>query len=293
MGVNTKYKDSVFSFLFSDPDALRELYSAIEGVALDPAIPVTINTLSGVLYMVQYNDISFTIGNKIVVLIEHQSTINPNMPLRLLLYITRIYEKILEEGNKGNLYREKLIKIPLPEFIVLYNGTKPYPDQVTLKLSEAFEATGDLKGGKAAVPALELTVKVYNINKGHNEEIARRSGKLEGYSTFIGKVRENRETMPPDEAMKAAIEYCMEHNILRAFLTEHSSEVINMLLTEWNIDDARVVWQEEARKDGLEEGLKTGLEKGQKNVLELMRQGYTVEQIEAMLASGLEITENR
>jgi hypothetical protein len=80
MGVNTKYKDSVFSFLFSDPDALRELYSAIEGEPLDPALPITINTLSGVLYMAQYNDISFTIGNKIVVLIEHQSTINPNTP---------------------------------------------------------------------------------------------------------------------------------------------------------------------------------------------------------------------
>jgi hypothetical protein len=274
VGVNSKYKDSVFSLLFSDPDTLREIYSAIEGVSLDPALPITINTLSGVLYMAQYNDISFTIGNKIVVLIEHQSTINPNMPLRLLLYIARVYEKILE---KGNLYRGKLIKIPLPEFIVLYNGTKPYPDQVTLKLSDAFEATGDLKGGRTAAPELELTVRVYNINPGHNEEIVRRSGKLEGYSAFIGKVRENQTTMPSEEAMKAAIEYCLEHNILRAFLAEHSSEVINMLLAEWNLDDAKEVWQEEAWEDGLE--------KGQKNILALMRQGYTAEQIEAMLAS--------
>jgi hypothetical protein len=197
--------------------------------------------------------------------------------LRLLLYIARVYEKILEEGNKGNLYREKLIRIPFPEFIVLYNGTKPYPDQVILKLSDAFEAIEDLKGGKVATPELELTVRVYNINKGHNEEIARRSGKLEGYSSFIGKVRENRETMLPEEAMKAAIEYCLEHNILRAFLTEHSSEVINMLLTEWNLDDAREVWKEEAREEGLE--------KGQKDVLELVRQGYTAEQIEEILAS--------
>jgi hypothetical protein len=286
MGINAKYKDSLFSFLFSDPDALRELYSAIEGVPLDPALPITINTLSGVLYMARYNDISFTIGNKLVILIEHQSTINPNMPLRLLLYIARVYEQILEEGNKGNLYREKLIRIPFPEFIVLYNGTKPYPDQVTLKLSDAFEAIGGLTGGRAAAPELELTVRIYNINQGHNEEIARRSGRLEGYSAFIGKVREYRETMPPEEAMKAAVEYCIAHKILSAFLTKHSSEVINMLLTEWNWDDAREVWQEEAREEGLEEGMEKGMEKGQKTILELMRQGYTAEQIEAMLASG-------
>jgi predicted transposase YdaD len=278
MGVNSGYKDSVFSFLFSDPDALRELYSAIEGVPLDPDIPITINTLSDVLYMERYNDISFIIGNKIVVLIEHQSTINPNMPLRLLLYIARVYEKILEERNKGNLYRGKLMKIPLPEFIVLYNGIKPYPDQVTLKLSEAFEAAGDLKGGKAAVPELELTVKVYNINTGHNEEIARRSGRLEGYSAFIGKIRENRETMPIEEAMKAAIEYCLEHNILRTFLAEHSTEVRNMLLTEWNWDDAREVWQEEAWEDGWEKGREDGWEKGlEKTARNALSEGLPIE----------------
>jgi hypothetical protein len=160
MGINAKYKDSVFSFLFSDPEALRELYSAIEEVPLDPAIPITVNTLSGVLYvlyMEQYNDISFTIGNKIVVLIEHQSTINPNMPLRLLLCI------IIDQRKKGSLYREKLIiiKIPFPQFIVLYNGTKPYPSQVTLRLSDSFEALGELTGKRVRGPELELVVKVY------------------------------------------------------------------------------------------------------------------------------------
>ncbi|MDR1899788.1 MAG: Rpn family recombination-promoting nuclease/putative transposase [Treponema sp.] len=281
MGANIKYKDSVFSVLFSEPDALRELYSAIEGVPLDPAIPIRINTLSGVLYMAQYNDISFTIGNKIVVLIEHQSTINPNMPLRLLLYIARVYEKILEEGKKGNLYRGKLVRIPRPEFIVLYNGTKPCPDQATLKLSDCFEATEGLAGKTGTAPELELTVKVYNINQGHNEEIARRSGRLEGYSAFIARVRENRETMEPEEAMKAAIAYCLERDILSTFLTEHSSEVRNMLLTEWNWDDAKEVWQEEAREEGREEGR----EEERKTILDLVRQGYTPEQIEAMLAS--------
>jgi hypothetical protein len=124
---------------------------------------------------------------------------------------------------------------------------------------------------------LELVVQVYNINLGCNEEIARRSGRLAGYRAFMGKVRENRATMTLEEAMKAAIRYCLEQGILSGFLREHSTEVINMLLTEWNLDDAREVWQEEAREEGREEG--------QKNILELMRQGYTAEQIEALLAS--------
>jgi hypothetical protein len=284
MGINASYKDSVFSFLFSDPAALRELYEALEGVTIDPAIPITINTLSGVLYMEQYNDISFTIGGKLVVLIEHQSTINRNMPLRLLLYIARIYEQMIETEKKGALYREKLIKIPFPEFIVLYNGTKPYPDRETLRLSEAFEMAEELKGTTAAAPELELTVKVYNINEGHNAAIIRRCEKLRGYSTFIAKVREYKGRMALEEAMKKAIEYCIGHNILSGFLRKHSSEVFNMLLTEWNIDDAKEIWQEEAREDGIEEGMEKGREEGMEIILNLVRQGYTADQIEKILA---------
>jgi hypothetical protein len=117
MGVNNQYKDSVFSLLFSDPNTLRELYGAIEGVTLDPSVPITINTLTNALYKARINDISFTIGNKLVILIEHQSTINPNMPLRLFLYLARIYEQ--HTGGKS-LYKNELVKIPRPEFIVLY-----------------------------------------------------------------------------------------------------------------------------------------------------------------------------
>jgi hypothetical protein len=285
MAVNTNYKDSVFSFLFSDPDTLRELYAALEGVPVDPALPVTINTLSDALYMSQYNDISFVIGNKIVVLIEHQSTINPNMPLRLLLYIARVYEKILEEGKKGAVYRERLILIPLPVFIVLYNGPKPFPDQMTLRLSDAFEAAGLLKA--AGSPVLELEVKVYNINPGHNEGILKRCRTLQGYSAFTSKVREYRKAMPLADAMKAGVKYCLEHGILKEFLVSNTTEVFNMLTTEWDIDEAREVWLEEGWENGWEEGLEKGLEKGReeerKNILALIKQGYSAEQIEGML----------
>jgi hypothetical protein len=276
MSVNAKYKDSVFSFLFSDPDTLREFYYALEGAPLDPEAVITVNTLSDVLYMDHYNDISFTVNNKVVILIEHQSTINANMPLRLLLYIARIYEKIIE---RKNLYRERLLKIPRPEFIVLYNGTAPYPDRRTLKLSGAFEEAG------GRPPELELTVQVYNINKGHNEGIVGKSEKLKGYSIFVDKVRENRGSMPLEEAMKAAIEYCIGHNILGIFLREHSSEVVNMLLSEWNIDEAKEVWREEAWEEGREAGRENKALEIAKNALD---DGLPLETVRKLTGLDLE-----
>ena len=257
MNTNSQYKDSVFSFLFSDPKVLRELYSAIEGVIVPPDIPVEINTLSDVLYMDQVNDISFTIGSRLVVLIEHQSTINRNMPLRLLLYIARIYEKII---FRKKLYNTKLEKIPTPEFIVLYNGKASYPDHAELKLSEAFINADDLRRGN--IFPLELAVQVYNINHGRNPKLLEKCETLNGYSFFINKVREYYKELSSEnekdkealknEAMKKAIEYCINHGILKEFLETHSSEVFNMLLTEWNTEEAIVIRSEEAFEDGRE-----------------------------------------
>jgi hypothetical protein len=249
MGINDKYKDSLFSWLFSDPATLRELYSAIEGVPLDATVPVTINTLEGVLFMERINDISFEIAGKLVVLIEHQSTINPNMALRLLMYIARVYEKIIDSKK---IYSSRKLLIPRPEFIVLYNGKDPYPDESTLKLSDSFKDTASL-GLTDSPPPLELTVKVYNIKHGHNETIAGNCQRLFGYSAFVDKVREFEKVAPDKEtAMKMAIKYCIEHDIMKDFFEANASEVVNMLLTEWDWDDAKAVWWEEGREEGRE-----------------------------------------
>ena len=258
MNVNKKYKNSVFSSIFSEPDALRELYSAIEGVSLPADTPVDINTLSDVLFMEQINDISFTIDNRLVVLIEHQSTINQNMPLRLLLYIAHVYEKII---NYKKLYKSKMIEIPAPEFIVLYNGKAAYPDRKTLKLSDSFKDVKGLRGHKELMP-LELVVEVYNINEGHNPELLKKSGTLEGYSFFVSKVRENEGKLPLEEAVKEAVKYCIEQNKIRKFLEEHGSEVVNMLLTEWNTEEAKEVWFEEGREEGIILTARNALAKG-------------------------------
>jgi hypothetical protein len=286
MGVNNRYKDSVFTFLFSDPAVLRELYCALEGVSLPPDVPVTINTLGDVLFMERVNDISFTIGDKQVILIEHQSTINPNMALRLLMYIARVYEKIL--GDK-NIYSTKAVPIPRPEFFVLYNGTEAYPDEAELKLSDAFES--GVFGGEPA--ALELIVRVININEGRNEAMVRRSEVLRGYSAFIAKVREyEQESGEREEALKKAVRYCREHDILKGFLERNGTEVMNMLITEWNWDDAKEVWYteglEEGLHKGLEEGLHKGLETGREEVArKALSEGVSVELVQKI--TGLDV----
>jgi predicted transposase/invertase (TIGR01784 family) len=253
MNVNKEYKDSVFSLLFSNPDVLRELYSAIEGVNLPPDIPININTLSDVLIKKQINDISFTIDNRLVVLIEHQSTINNNMPLRLLLYIARVYEKIIARRKK---YQAKLEKIPSPEFIVLYNGSDPYPDHKELRLSEAFKNVDNLRLIENVCFPLELVVQVYNINHGHNKETLKKCDILNNYSLFIDKIRKYQEqNISLAEAVKSAIKYCIDNDILKGFLETHSSEVFNMLLTEYDHNEELEVAREEAFEDGREEAL--------------------------------------
>jgi len=251
MDINTKYKSSVFSLLFNDPDILRELYCALEGVALSNEVPVTINTLSDVLFMDRINDISFEIGGKLVVLIEHQSTINPNMALRFLIYIARVYEKIVQDKK---IYSSKKIVVPKPEFFVLYNGTEPHPEESVLNLSDAFD-TALLFGLPEKINSvLELTVKVININEGKNEGIAKKCRTLAQYSAFIAKVREYiKDGLIHTEAIKKAVIYCRNNDILKLFLEQNASEVMNMLITEWNWDDAKEVWQDEAREDGREE----------------------------------------
>jgi len=216
MGVNTKYKSSVFSFLFSDPEKLRELYCALENVTLSSDIPVTINTLQDVLFMDRVNDISFEIGDKLVILVEHQSTINPNMCLRLLLYIARIYEKIT---NEKAIYSTRLVRLPKPEFFVLYNGKAPYPDEALLKLSEAFESGASVGLPEKEGLALELEVKVININLGRNEKIVKRCETLAAYSAFVEKVQEyEKENKNREEAITKAVRYCLENDILKDFL---------------------------------------------------------------------------
>ncbi|MCL2765816.1 MAG: hypothetical protein FWD40_11150, partial [Treponema sp.] len=209
-----------------------------------------------------------------------QSSINNNVPVRLLMYIGRVYEKILEQDN---LYQRKLVKIPTPEFIVLYNGKEPYPEYNQLKLSAAFKDIEDLKLIKGSGLPLELVVHVYNINHGCNPQILAKSKMLDSYSIFISMIWEYNKELSLDESMRAAIKYCIENGILGDFLKKHGSEVINMLFEEISVERLGAIRYKEGREDGIEEGRAEGKAEGREEVFELMSQGLSVEEIKSRL----------
>ena len=184
---NRKYKDSVFVDLFSKDEKAKEnflsLYNALHGTNLQLSCPVENIRLDNVMYMSIINDVSCLVDNKIIVLSEHQSTINENMPLRFLEYIARLYEKLQASTDR---YLRKLVKIPTPEFYVFYNGKEDYPETMTLRLSDAFII-------KSAPAPLELTVQVLNINTDKANKILAACRPLEEYSLFVEEVRKQTQ----------------------------------------------------------------------------------------------------
>jgi hypothetical protein len=208
----------------------------------------------------------------LIVLLEHQANLSKNFPLRMLLYIGRLYEKILENDN---IYRQRLIKIPKPDFIVLYNGSEEYPERAELRLSDAFE--------DADVPVLlELAVRVYNINQGRNGDILHKSKAFGDYAAFVGRVKENRaKGLSLDKAIAEAVEYCIGNGIMKEYLECNASGVRNMLLTEWNMDDAKRVWRKEALEEGMEKAAESirMLLKGDRPEIIAERLGLPIEKI--------------
>ncbi len=253
--VNRKYKDSVFVDLFSEDEKAKEnflsLYNALHGTELTDIEQLKNIRLDQVLYMSFYNDVSYLVDNKIIVLAEHQSTINPNMPLRCLEYISRLYETIFESKEK---YSRKLLHIPRPEFYVFYNGEETFPSDKTLKLSDAFiEKTEDT--------SLELTVKVININHQNRHPVLENCRTMQEYSIFVETVRKWKE-IDPQNGFQKAVEECIENNILRDYLKRKTKEVLNMLLAEYDYETDIAVQRAEEREIAFAQGISQGRSEG-------------------------------
>ena len=244
---NRKYKDSVFVDLFSEDEKAKEnflsLYNALHGTHLPLSSPVENIRLDNVMYMNIINDVSCLLYGKIIVLAEHQSTINENMPLRFLEYIARLYEKLQAPTDR---YLRKLSKIPTPEFYVFYNGIDDYPETTTLKLSDAFITRPKL------IP-LELEVKVYNINKNKEAEVLSRCKTLEEYSLFVEEVRKQTQ-LDSENGFTNAVKICIEKGILKEYLMRKSREVINMLVAEYDYDTDIAVQRAEERQIAFADG---------------------------------------
>ena len=252
---NRKYKDSVFVDLFSEDEKAKEnflsLYNALHGTKLTAVGKLKNIRLEQVLYMAFYNDVSYLVDNRIIVLAEHQSTINPNMPLRCLEYIGRLYETLFESKEK---YSRKLLNIPTPEFYVFYNGEESYPSDKTLKLSEAFiENTTQTN--------LELTVKVININRQNRHPVLENCQTIQEYSIFVETVRKWKE-IDSQNGFEKAVEECIENNILREYLKRKTKEVLNMLLAEYDYETDIAVQRAEEHEIAFAEGIEQGIEQG-------------------------------
>lgn len=241
---NRKYKDTVFRMLFREKKALLELYNAVSGRSYKNSESLEIVTLESAVYMGIKNDLAFLVDMNLY-LFEHQSTVNRNMPLRFLQYVSAEYEKlvILE-----NLYHKKLVKIPAPHFVVFYNGTESYGERTELRLSDAFQSP-------ESDPELELRVQVLNINKGFNESLKEACRMLKEYMQYVDKVRNYTKSMPIDEAVDRAVDECIMQGILKEFLLKNKAEVRRMSIFEYNEEAARRVIRDEAYEDGKAEGM--------------------------------------
>lgn len=241
---NREVKSSAFTTYFSDPKNAAQLYSALEGVEVSPE-DIHFTTLEGVLFVARKNDMAFTVKNRVLVISEHQSTVNHNMPLRDVIYYGRTMEKLIDPKA---IYRRKLISIPTPEFFVFYNGDEPFPSEQVLKLSDAYLDKPD-------APMLELTVKVININLPEGHAILAQCRPLYEYSWFIQRIKEHLASgMNRDDSIISAIKDCEKEGIMVDFVRAHGTEAVNMLFTEFNMEDALEVRYEEGFEDGVEKG---------------------------------------
>ena len=254
--VQRNYKDTIFRMLFKDKENLLSLYNALNKTDYTDVDGLEITTLENAVYMNYKNDVSFVFDFELM-LYEHQSTVNQNMPLRDLFYVADILQK--RTSNK-DLYGSKLIMIPSPRFVVFYNGTDSQPERQTLRLSDAYEK-------RQENPELELTITVYNINRGYNDEIMNTCRTLKEYAQYVERVRTYAKQMPLAEAVEKAVDECIAEGILAEFLRKNRAEAIKVSIYEYDEElHFRTLYEE-----GVEDGLTRGLELGERRLADLLQ----------------------
>lgn len=272
---NREYKDRLFKAIFGRNTAESkrwrlDLYNALNGTSYTNPDELKLTTIENVIYVTMKNDISFLIGSKMN-LYEQQSTFNPNMPLRGLMYFAQLYQMNLSARGL-DLFGSKLVKIPAPSFVVFYNGDRKLPDVSEQKLSDAFEPAGSATG-------FEWTAKVINIGENHSEGLQKKCKALYDYSSYVNRVKENLKAgMPNREAVSEALDYAIKENLLDGYFKSQKMEVMNMSLTEFNQEE----YDRNRRREGMEEGEKLGFERGERSGITIGKQ----ETARRMIASG-------
>ena len=260
---NAQYRDSVFRAYFNAPARLLSLCNAVLGTDYRDVEKLRLNTLEGIFFDNQKNDISCVLEDNFLVLIEHQTSVNNNMPFRCLSYVAELLNNLVVD--KDRLYHKALIHFPAPKFFVLYDGDEKESLKKTMHLSEAF-------GGDST--SLELVVTAYNINFGLNQPLLAKCQYLRDYSTLVGKVKEGlRLGLTRKEAISRAVKFCLDNGLMKGYLEFNSQEVFNMLALQWEQDKAIRASYEDGRDDGISEGIESV-------ALNLLNMGLTVEKIQ-------------
>ena len=285
--VKRDYKSRMFTMIFKDKKELLKLYNAVgQRDYKDPEL-LTINTLENAIYMSMQNDLSFIIDSRLS-LYEHQSTYNPNLPLRFLLYLSELCEKMIIGKN---VYGTKVIQIPAPKFIVFYNGKEERPEREVIKLSDAYMVQDE-------EVSLELMVDVLNINVGYNKELMGACKTLGDYSEYVSRVREYAKEMSTEDAVDRAIDACIREDILREFLERNRAEARAMSIYEYDQEEHIRLEREDAFEDGRKAGREEGIEKGlllgvNKKLKELvekkLKKGLSASEIADMLEEDLSV----
>ena len=262
--VRNKHKDLLFQRVFADKRDMLDLYNALNGTNYTDIDALSIVTLEDAIYMSIKNDLSFIVASTLN-LYEHQSTINPNMPLRGLVYLAKEYRTYYDNSDQ-TIYSRKLIKLPRPQYIIFYNGTEEQPEEKYLRLSDAFEPAGN-----GEEPMLECIAKQININYGYNQKLLDTCKRLHDYSYFINEIRANiTEGLILSEAISQAMDTCINKEILVDILSKQRSEVYDMLLTEF--DEER--YERTLRQDAFEEG-----EERLNKLIEILLSGGRIEDL--------------
>lgn len=265
---NRLYKDRVFKFIFGNPENKEwtlSLYNAVNGSNYSNPDDIQFNTIEDAVYMSMKNDVSFIILDEMN-LWEHQSSFNPNMPMRFLTYGTQLYEKYTATSGYYKFSR-KLQRLPKPHCICFYNGTEEQPEQQVLKLSDAFGGEGDI----------EVKVKMLNVNYGKNRALMETCQPLREYAWLVDRVREHQRVMQNLEAaVDASIDEMPDSFVIRTLIEAHRAGVKKMFLTEYDEEKMKEQERKEAFADGVDAGV---AEANERVAADMLKKKYPLDAI--------------
>ena len=283
--VKRNHKDTLFRMIFSTRENLLSLYNAVNHSHYTDASELEIVPLKNAVYMNMKNDQAFLLDMQLN-LYEHQSTWNPNMPLRFLMYVAKEYQMLVRNQT---LYASALVKVPTPHFVVFYNGETEQEAETILRLSHSFQQKTDK-------PELELMVRVLNINLDKKQEVLEACQLLKEYMLLVNKIRRyTDEYKDINQAVEQAVTECIEENILADFLRKNRAEAIEMCIFEYDDKREKELIRKAEYAEGMKEGERIGREAGKKeeaerifNIYQLFRANYTENQIKEKLGMNVE-----